>query len=285
MDEYVQSQLLLAALNITTHVLRLGGTFVAKIFRGKDVDVLFAQLQVFFEEVLCCKPRSSRNSSMEAFVVCQRYRPPEGFTPATLTKFIESRFGKDARHSLFAPSSSMHAIVKRADLDPLHRKIVPFVACGDLSGYDSDMTYALEVLLCRILNCCIAPRCYAGRLRVERTGPASHLSSLQDRTRTQACKQQGINLSISLLFTPIAREELHVYWEAHRLAAIASSGLCVVDFGLRPCTILVVRRLSSSVSISVASAESLYFSFPQCLGVPFHFSIIASAVVTGPSHA
>jgi tRNA (cytidine32/guanosine34-2'-O)-methyltransferase len=32
-DEYVQSQLLLAALNITTHVLRNGGTFVAKIFR------------------------------------------------------------------------------------------------------------------------------------------------------------------------------------------------------------------------------------------------------------
>ena len=34
-DEYIQAQLLLAALNITTHVLRKGGTFVAKIFRGK----------------------------------------------------------------------------------------------------------------------------------------------------------------------------------------------------------------------------------------------------------
>jgi tRNA (cytidine32/guanosine34-2'-O)-methyltransferase len=32
-DEYIQAQLLLAALNITTHVLRPGGTFVAKIFR------------------------------------------------------------------------------------------------------------------------------------------------------------------------------------------------------------------------------------------------------------
>ena len=32
-DEYIQAQLLLAALNITTHVLRQGGTFVAKIFR------------------------------------------------------------------------------------------------------------------------------------------------------------------------------------------------------------------------------------------------------------
>ena len=32
-DEYIQAQLLLAALNITTHVLKQGGTFVAKIFR------------------------------------------------------------------------------------------------------------------------------------------------------------------------------------------------------------------------------------------------------------
>ena len=30
-DEYVQAQLLLAALNITTHVLKPGGTFVAKV--------------------------------------------------------------------------------------------------------------------------------------------------------------------------------------------------------------------------------------------------------------
>lgn len=33
-DEYCQSQLLLAAINITTHVLATGGTFVAKIFRS-----------------------------------------------------------------------------------------------------------------------------------------------------------------------------------------------------------------------------------------------------------
>lgn len=34
-DEYVQAQLLLAALNITTHVLKPGGTFVAKVGRAK----------------------------------------------------------------------------------------------------------------------------------------------------------------------------------------------------------------------------------------------------------
>jgi tRNA (cytidine32/guanosine34-2'-O)-methyltransferase len=64
MDEYIQAQLLLAALNITTHLLRKGGTFVAKIFRGKDVTLLYAQLRVFFAKVTCAKPRSSRNSSI-----------------------------------------------------------------------------------------------------------------------------------------------------------------------------------------------------------------------------
>ena len=48
-DEYIQAQLLLAALNITTHVLKIGGNFVAKIFRGKEVTLLFAQLKLFFD--------------------------------------------------------------------------------------------------------------------------------------------------------------------------------------------------------------------------------------------
>ena len=64
-DEYIQAQLLLAALNITTHVLKTGGTFVAKIFRGKDVSLLYSQLRIFFPLVTIAKPRSSRNSSIE----------------------------------------------------------------------------------------------------------------------------------------------------------------------------------------------------------------------------
>ena len=80
-DEYVQVQLLLAALNITTHVLKPGGNFVAKIFRGKDVDMLYGQLKVFFPTVSICKPRSSRSSSIESFVVCQNYFPPAGYVP------------------------------------------------------------------------------------------------------------------------------------------------------------------------------------------------------------
>lgn len=54
----------LKALNITTHVLRNGGTFCAKIFRGKDVTLLYEQLKLFFTDVTVAKPKSSRNSSL-----------------------------------------------------------------------------------------------------------------------------------------------------------------------------------------------------------------------------
>ena len=59
----------LQALNITTHLLKNGGNFVAKIFRGKDVQLLYSQLRLFFREVTCCKPRSSRNSSIGTCIV------------------------------------------------------------------------------------------------------------------------------------------------------------------------------------------------------------------------
>lgn len=63
-DENIQAQLLLAALSITTVVLAEGGTFVAKIFRGKDTTLLYSQLKLFFEFVSIAKPASSRNSSI-----------------------------------------------------------------------------------------------------------------------------------------------------------------------------------------------------------------------------
>lgn len=64
MDIYIQAQLLLAALHITCNVLKVGGTFVAKIFRGKDNDLLTNQLLTLFGDVVVVKPRSSRNSSI-----------------------------------------------------------------------------------------------------------------------------------------------------------------------------------------------------------------------------
>lgn len=127
-DEYIQAQLLLAALNITTHVLKPGGTFIAKIFRGKDVTLLYAQLKLFFPRVTCAKPRSSRHSSIEAFVVCQGYDPPEGYEPNMMNPLLDCSYDVDFNQ-----------------LTGINRVIVPFLACGDLSAYDSDMSYPLNL--------------------------------------------------------------------------------------------------------------------------------------------
>lgn len=83
---------MLAALNITAHVLTPGGTFVAKIFRGRDSSLLYSQLRLLFERVVVAKPRSSRSSSIEAFVVCRGYSPPEGFEASMLTPLLDHAY-------------------------------------------------------------------------------------------------------------------------------------------------------------------------------------------------
>ncbi|KAL9641928.1 hypothetical protein ABK040_000866 [Willaertia magna] len=88
-DEYVQLQLILAALNITTHVLDEGGVFVSKIFRGKDISLLYAQCAVFFEKVYCAKPKSSRNSSLESFVVCKGFHLPKDYIPRMIDPLLD----------------------------------------------------------------------------------------------------------------------------------------------------------------------------------------------------
>ena len=92
LDEFMQAQLILAGLKVCAHVLKEGGTYVAKIFRGKDIGLLYNQLKCFFPKVTCAKPKSSRNSSIEAFVVCENYSPPKNFQPNDLRDVLEKKF-------------------------------------------------------------------------------------------------------------------------------------------------------------------------------------------------
>lgn len=175
LDIYVQSQLLFAALNLALCVLRPGGKFVAKIFRGHNVDLLYAQLKLFFGRVVVAKPRSSRASSVEAFIVCLGFRPPAGFR-ASLDEPLGVGYRLPAmarQNRLSAPivaetlmqdwtsgawSLSPISVLPEAgdegiveveldDLTPEPKKdvrwIAPFIACGDLSSYDSDASYRL----------------------------------------------------------------------------------------------------------------------------------------------
>lgn len=154
LDIYVQSQLLYSALVLAMKVLRPGGKFVAKIFRGRDVDLIFAQLRLVFERVHISKPRSSRASSIEAFVVCEGYKPVKDWTPeigsALQIPTTEARMESSEGHSLGPDQQTRHlredGVVEihfeDEEADP-KRWIAPLLACGDLSAWDADATYKL----------------------------------------------------------------------------------------------------------------------------------------------
>lgn len=191
LDIYIQSQLLYAALNLAMGVLRPGGKFVAKIFRGRDVDLLYAQLRTVFERVSVAKPRSSRASSLEAFVVCEGFIPPVNEeTVVGMESLKNPLFGGAAAPQPVSEDGNVALEVKdEEDGDirsrpvktnstlPIHtsasiyptenrrlhptsadqpsvqklptkfaeenRWIPSFIACGDLSAWDSDATYTL----------------------------------------------------------------------------------------------------------------------------------------------
>lgn len=156
LDIHIQSQLLYSALTLAIRVLRPGGKFVAKIFRGKDVDLIFAQLKLLFKQVHIAKPRSSRASSIEAFVVCEDYTPISGWNPALgrpidvpeqlpamtdqeIERLPEQRrtVREDGIIELSFPQRE--AKILRED----KRWVAPFLACGDLDSWDADATYTL----------------------------------------------------------------------------------------------------------------------------------------------
>jgi tRNA (cytidine32/guanosine34-2'-O)-methyltransferase len=190
LDIYIQSQLLYSALNLAIGVLRPGGKFVAKIFRGRDVDLIYAQLRTVFKKVSVAKPRSSRASSLEAFVVCEGFMPPATTAPDSVTGALQTPlFGGaavlasnpdgtvgweihdedeqdhqqplelgtlDEEPQKTGPNHHTETRFLGSQADPWtppgnlisrgpheSRWIPPFIACGDLSTWDSDATYTL----------------------------------------------------------------------------------------------------------------------------------------------
>jgi tRNA (cytidine32/guanosine34-2'-O)-methyltransferase len=74
-DQYMQAQLLQAALSITAKMLSEGGTFVAKFFKMEDLSYLHQMMKQIFKDVYVVKPESSRGSSAESFVVGLGFKP------------------------------------------------------------------------------------------------------------------------------------------------------------------------------------------------------------------
>lgn len=104
-DGYLQHRLVRAAFDVACRILRPGGVFVSKIYRGRETRALFDSLKLRFGDVVCAKPRCSRNASLEAYAVARD-------------------FGRSC-------SSSSSAI--------------PFVACGlSDDDFDADASYPLD---------------------------------------------------------------------------------------------------------------------------------------------
>lgn len=160
LDIYIQSQLLYSALNLALRILKPNtGKFVAKVFRGKDVDLIYAQLKCFFHTVHCAKPRSSRASSLEAFVVCQGFHIPNGYTvdpsrpvglslpppppPKPNTQDRNNESFVDGQKRTTSDDGATTVLEFEGDEEEENRWIAPFVACGDLSAWDADATYHL----------------------------------------------------------------------------------------------------------------------------------------------
>lgn len=173
LDEYLQSQLLLAATQITFRLLEVGGTFVAKIFtqhpqaglgaslgnmdlkgaRPATSGALLAdQLRTFFDRVDIAKPRSSRLGSVEHFLVCLGFKPPRNLPAGIVGSLAESAPSerteeeeeKAAREDLVRYAQKLRSQLQRPDASgqgaaQSQKELsatLPFVAHGDLSGFD-----------------------------------------------------------------------------------------------------------------------------------------------------
>ncbi|KAG6611328.1 ribosomal RNA large subunit methyltransferase J [Phytophthora cinnamomi] len=139
LDEYLQAQLVLAGLNISLQILEDGGTFVAKLFRGKEVSLLYAQLRRFFGKVTCAKPKTSRNSSFESFVVCQDFHLPEGFVPDMERNLLDLRYSEEAEDEDAEDWYTSRVSAERGVCVD-----VVFMGAGDVFGYDADQSYPLD---------------------------------------------------------------------------------------------------------------------------------------------
>ena len=124
-------------MNTAVRLLAKGrGNIVAKVFRGKDIGLLVQQTERIFDQVFIAKPKCSRNSSIEGFLVGLGFK------------------GRDA---IGLTSEKVNLWDALTTLNHLHNfssvyfekeeergKEVKFVACGKNETLDPDMNYALE---------------------------------------------------------------------------------------------------------------------------------------------
>lgn len=111
-DEFVQMELLKSSLNICIKILSFGGSLVVKLFRGENLSSVYKTFAIHFETLTCFKPRASRNSSTESYLVCQNFGTLathhipnfRGFSSISFDSDKHYQFNKDYKTPLCLPS-------------------------------------------------------------------------------------------------------------------------------------------------------------------------------------
>jgi len=110
---------------------------VAKIFRGKDIHLLLKQIRMIFSEVYCAKPKASRNSSLEAFVVAK------GFVGVAKVGLAKEELNSWDLISTLNHLKTFEEEYEGTVEDNLE-EMIPFVACGEETDFDPDVNYPLS---------------------------------------------------------------------------------------------------------------------------------------------
>ena len=89
------------------------------------MSFLKTQLKILFKDVYIVKPRSSRMSSTEAFVIGLDFHKPECYSDMRLELFTKEGGGEIKK-----------IIEEKKDGNHEFAEMVPYMTIGDLSGYD-----------------------------------------------------------------------------------------------------------------------------------------------------
>ncbi|CDW99529.1 hypothetical protein [Sporisorium scitamineum] len=111
--------------------------------------LLADQLRIFFDRVDIAKPRSSRLGSVEHFLVCWGFRPPQDLPKGivgSLAETVPTEGGDDTeektREDLVRYAQKLRSQLQRPDASSQAQSqkelsaSLPFVAHGDLGGFD-----------------------------------------------------------------------------------------------------------------------------------------------------
>ena len=101
---------------------------MAKIFRTREVGLMYTQLRLLFEDVQIAKPTASRNASVESFVVCRGFGCGKLEIEKCLNLPLEGGWDEE-----FSGVGGLREYSGQR-VEP---SVVPFVSCAKLEGVDT----------------------------------------------------------------------------------------------------------------------------------------------------